>query len=146
MAPLVQLDDRQQRLAYIGAGVAAVGLVAARAADLPDSIPLVALGLAMAAFLAFAARRRSVVLTGAAAFVISFGPWGDVLWFLGAPYIAFGGLLMYRASKQAAEAAGPREARKKKEKTDAAPPAKKAPDRSKRYTPPSTRSKRTGGT
>lgn len=143
MAPLVQLDDRQQRLAYIGAVVAAVGLVAARAADLPESIPLVALGLAMAAFLAFAARRRSVVLTGAAAFVISFGPWGDVLWFLGAPYIAFGGLLMYRASKQAAEAAGPREPRRKKQKEETPPPARKSgPDRSKRYTPPTRKGQR----
>lgn len=146
MAPLVQLDDRQQRLAYIGAAVAAVGLVAPRAGKFPDSIPIMLLGLAMAAFLAFGAHRRSVVLTGAAAFVVSFGPWGEVLWFLGAPYIAFGGLLMYRASKQAAATAPPREPRRKKEK-DVTPPTKKSgPDRSKRYTPPSTRSKRTGGT
>lgn len=146
MAPAVQLDDRQQRLAYVGAAVAAVALVAIRVGTFPDSLPLALLGLLMAAFLAFGARRRSVTLTGAAAFVVSFGPWGDVLWFMGAPYIAFGGLLMYRASKQAAATAPPREPRRKKA-PPTAPATKKGPERSKRYTPPTTtRSKRTGGT
>lgn len=145
---MVRLDDNQQRYAYIGAAVAAVGFVVAHASNFPDSIGFAVLGLAMAAFLVVGARRRSVVLTGAAAFVISFGPWGG-LWFLGAPYIALGGLLMFRASKQAAEAAGPREPRRKKEK--ARPQAevadkKRPPDKSKRYTPPTTRSRRSGGT
>lgn len=126
------LDDRQQRLAYLGAAVAAVGFVVAQWGHL---VALV--GVAMAALLAVGARRRSVALTGGAAFLVSFGPWG-MLWFFGAAYIAFGGLLMFRASKQAAEAAGPREPRKKKApKASEAPVAeKKPPPRSKRYTPP----------
>lgn len=142
---VARLDDRQQRLAYIGAGVAAVAFVAGRVPDMPSG-PAFAwsgVGVAMAAFLAFAARRRSVVLTGGACFLISFGPWTALTWFLGAVYIAYGGLLMFRASKEAAAAAGPRPPRGRRGKaaagseTDAPAPApKRKPSQSKRYTPP----------
>lgn len=128
------LDDRQQRLAYVGAAVAAVGFVAAQWAR-----PLALVGLAMAALLAVGARRRSVTITAGAAFAIALGPW-DALVLLGAPYLAFGGVLMYRASKLAAEAAGPRRPRppRRKARQQPEPPAaeKKPPPRSKRYTPP----------
>jgi hypothetical protein len=139
-----RLDDRQQRLAYIGAVVAAVAFVAGRVPDMPSG-PAFAwsgVGVAMAAVLAFAARRRSVILTGGACFLISFGPWTAVTWMFGAVYIAYGGLLMFRASKQAAAAAGPRpprERRRKRGRESAEPeaaPAKRPPPKSKRYTPP----------
>ncbi|HEX9970056.1 MAG TPA: hypothetical protein VGB03_07945 [Acidimicrobiales bacterium] len=140
---VTRLDDRQQRLAYIGAVVAAVAFVAGRVPDMPSG-PAFAwsgVGVAMAAFLAFAARRRSVVLTGGACFLISFGPWTALTWFLGAVYIAYGGLLMFRASKEAAAAAGPRPPRERRRKAAAAAseatvPAKPKPTPSKRYTPP----------
>jgi uncharacterized membrane protein len=140
---VVQLDDRQQRWAYIGAVVAAVGFTAAQVPHFPDAVGFGIVGLLMAAFLAWAAQRRSVVLAGGAAFVVSFGPWG-FLWFLGAPYIALGALLMFRASKQAAAQREPRPPRQ--EAVDAALVTKRPPGRSKRYTPPATRAKRNGGT
>ena len=132
---MITLDDRQQRWAYIGAVVAAVGFVVAQASELPDALGFVALGLAMAGYLAYAARRRSVGQTGAACFAVSFGPWGG-LWFLGAAYIAFGGLLMFRASKAAAATRPPREPRRRTPKATAEPPKPKRPPKSKRYTPP----------
>ncbi|HEX2040824.1 MAG TPA: hypothetical protein VHF47_13955 [Acidimicrobiales bacterium] len=139
-----RLAPEQQRLAVLGAALAAVVFVALWAPSYPRSAALAAsaIGLVMAAFLYLAARRGSLVLTAIAAFVVSFGPWGSA-WMLGAPYIGWSGLLLYRASKAASEAAGPRPPRRKRAveaeadapaKTDA--PAKRAPERSKRYTPP----------
>ena len=140
--PTVRLTTDQQRVAKLGALVAAVvfvGLWAPTWADKPAGIAASAIGVVMAAFLYLAARRGTLVLTALAAFAVSFGPWGG-LWALGAPYIAWAGLLLYRASKAASEAAGPREPReprKKKAKArDEEPIERRPPEQSKRYTPP----------
>ncbi|MBW3603274.1 MAG: hypothetical protein KY434_11335 [Actinobacteria bacterium] len=138
---VIRLDDRQQRLAYIGAAVAAVGFVAGRVPSMPSTTAFVAsgIGVAMAVLLFLAARRRSVVMTGAAAFLISFGPWTPTTWLLGAFYIAGGGVLMFRASKAAAATRPPREPRpsKRRQRRVVEAEAKpKRPERSKRYTPP----------
>ena len=131
-------------MAQLGAGVAALVFVGLWAPDYPKGAALGAsgIGLVMAALLFVAARRGTVVLTALAAFLVSFGPWG-ALWVLGAPDIAWSGMLLYRASKAAAEAAGPREPRrKKKAETAAEVPTRRPPDQSKRYTPPARRTKR----
>lgn len=142
---MARLTPEQQRVAKVGAGVAALVFVGLWAPSYPRVAALTAsgIGVAMAAFLYLAARRGTVVLTALAAFVVSFGPWG-ALWVLGAPYIAWSGMLLYRASKAAADAAGPREPRrKKKAAVDAETPAeRRAPDQSKRYTPPARKKRR----
>ena len=137
--PVIRLTPGQQRAARVGAVVAALVFVGLWAPRYPKPAALAAsgIGVAMAAFLYLAARRGSVVLTALAAFVVSFGPWGW-LWMLGAPYIAWSGMLLYRASKAAADAAGPREPRRKKKTAEeaAAPTERQPPRESKRYTPP----------
>ena len=138
---MIRLDDRQQRIAYIGAAVAAIGFVAGRVPYMPSTNSFIAsgIGIAMAVLLFLAARRRSVVMTGAAAFLISFGPWTPTTWLLGAAYIGGGSLLMFRASKAAAATRPPREPRpsrrKQREAIEAASKPKPPPP-SKRYTPP----------
>lgn len=142
--PVARLTPEQERLAKLGAAVAALVFVGLWAPDYPKTAAMAAsaIGLVMAALLYLAARRGTVVLTALTAFVVSFGPWGAA-WMLGAPYIAWSGMLLYRASKAAAEVAGPREPRRKKAKpAEAAVPAKRAPDRSKRYTPPARKKRR----
>jgi hypothetical protein len=142
--PAARLTPEQQRVATVGAAVAALVFVGLWAPSYPRVAALAAsgIGVAMAAFLYLAARRGTVVLTALAAFVVSFGPWG-ALWMGGAPYIAWSGMLLYRASKAAADAAGPREPRRKKKLVEeaAAPTERRPPRESKRYTPP-TRKKR----
>jgi hypothetical protein len=142
--PVARLSPAQQRTAKLGAAVAAVVFVGLWAPDYPRTAALAAsgIGLVMAALLYLAARRGTLVLTALAAFGVSFGPWSTA-WMLGAPYIAWSGLLLYRASKAAAEAAGPREPRRKKAvQTETAVAAKRAPVRSKRYTPPAKKRRR----
>jgi len=136
--PTARLTPEQQRLAKLGAALAALVFVGLWAPDYPKAAAMgaSAIGLVMAALLYLAARRGTVVLTALAAFVVSFGPWGAA-WMLGAPYIAWSGMLLYRASKAAAEAAGPREPRRpKKQAVAPEPPKARRPERSKRYTPP----------
>lgn len=141
---MIRLDDRQQRIAYVGAAVAAIGFVAGRVPYMPSTNAFVAsgIGVAMAVLLFLAARRRSVVMTGAAAFLISFGPWTPTTWLLGAAYIGGGSLLMFRASKAAAATRPPRQprqprrSRRKQREVIEAASKPKAPPPSKRYTPP----------
>ena len=138
---MIRLDDRQQRIAYIGAAVAAVGFVAGRVPYMPSTNAFIAsgIGVAMAVLLFLAARRRSVVMTGAAAFLISFGPWTPTTWLLGAAFIGGGSLLMFRASKAAAATRPPREprpSRRKQREAIEAASKPKVPPPSKRYTPP----------
>ena len=144
--PVVRLTPDQQRIATLGAYAAAVifvGLWAPTWADKPAGILASAIGVVMAAFLYFAARRGTLVLTAVAAFVVSFGPWGG-LWMLGAPYIAWAGLLLYRASKAVSAAAGPREPRRKKKEAprEEEPVERRPPEQSKRYTPPVQKKRR----
>jgi hypothetical protein len=142
--PVVRLSPEQQRTAKVGAAVAAVVFVGLWAPAYPKAAALAAsgIGLVMATLLYLAARRGTVVLTALAAFVVSFGPWGAA-WVLGAPYIAWSGMLLYRASKTAAEAAGPRPPRRKKAaQAEPVSATKRAPTSSKRYTPPASKKRR----
>lgn len=145
--PTVRLTSDQQRVAKLGAAVAAVvfvGLWAPSWTDKDAAIGASVVGVAMATFLYLAARRGTLVLTAVAAFVVSFGPWGG-LWVLGAPYIAWPGLLLYRASKAASAAAGPREPRRKKKarsSDDDLAPERRPAEQSKRYTPPVPKKRR----
>lgn len=145
--PVARLTPGQQRVAEIGAAIAVLVFVGLWAPSYPKTAALAAsgIGLVMAALLYLAARRGTIVLTALAAFVVSFGPWGS-LWVLGAPYIAWSGMLLYRASKAAADAAGPRERRRKQKETEtdagASTPERRAPDPSKRYTPPARKKRR----
>jgi hypothetical protein len=137
--PVTRLAPEQQRVAQWGALLAALAFVGLWAPRYPRGAALAAsgIGVAMAGFLFAAARRGSLVLTAVAAFVVSFGPWGG-LWLLGAPYIAWSGLWLYRASRAASAAAGPRPPRRPPRKPDIAEvhAGRRPPDRSKRYTPP----------
>ncbi|MDQ3757770.1 MAG: hypothetical protein M3394_07965, partial [Actinomycetota bacterium] len=134
--PVARLTPEQQRVARFAATAAALVFVGlwAPAYPRPGALALSGIGIVMAALLFLAARRGSVVLTALAAFLVSFGPWG-ALWVLGAPYIAWSGMLLFRASKAAAEVAGPREPRRKQKAAPApaveAPVDRRAPDRSK---------------
>ncbi|MEO7837662.1 MAG: hypothetical protein ABIS21_08500 [Acidimicrobiales bacterium] len=94
------LDDREQRWARWGAGVGAVAFIAywAPSFDRRPAVTLALIGCAMAAALAFAARRRRRLLTGLAAMVMGFGPWGGV-WLLGLPYLVLAARLALRAQR-----------------------------------------------
>lgn len=146
--PVARLTPDQQRVAKLGAVMAAVVFVAAWVplwADEGLAIVASAVGVAMAALLYWAARRGTLVLTALAALAVSFSPAWDGLWILGAPYIAWPGLLLYRASKEASAAAGPREPRRKKKtmpEPGDEPAERRPPDRSKRYTPPVSKKRR----
>lgn len=143
--PVARLTPDQQRVAKLGAVLAAIVFVGLWASRYPKPAAVAAsgIGLVMAGLLYLAARRGSIVLTALAAFVVSFGPWGW-LWMLGAPYIAWSGMLLYRASKAAADAAGPREPRRRKKPVEEAAPVadRRPPDQSKRYTPPARKKRR----
>lgn len=146
------LDDGEQRYAYLAGGLGAFSSVAiwAPAFDERAGIALAAIGLAMAALLAAAARRRSRLLTGIAAVVLSFGPWG-ALWLIGLPFLALAAWLAVRAPR-----AGPRTPRvprdpspsrrrrraavEEEEDGPPAPPRPRPPVANKRYTPPQRRS------
>jgi hypothetical protein len=82
------LDDREQRWALWGAGAGAVAFIAywAPSFNRLPAVQLALIGCAMAAALALAARRRSRLMTGLAAMLVGFGPWGGV-WPLGLPYL-----------------------------------------------------------
>ena len=126
------ISPAQQRAAYLGAVAAAVAFVAL-SYDQPAHL---AVGLLLAAALAYLARRGRAVSTAAAALGVSFGPW-HALALLGAPYIALAGWIMMRSSRLARETREYRPARTpapEVRKPD--PDGRRSPTRSKRYTPP----------
>ena len=138
------LDDREQRYAFVGAGLGALLSVAlwAPAFDETAAVTLAGIGMVMSGFLAVAARRRSRLLTGAAAVLLSFGPWG-VAWIIGLPYLVLAGWLVMRAPRPEPRT---RRASRRRDHPDeeeapqpppAAPPGPPKP--SKRYTPPGGR-------
>jgi hypothetical protein len=126
------ISPAQQRAAYLGAAVAAAVFVA-----LGHSQPAyLAVGLVLAAALAWLARRGRAPSVAAAAIGVSFGPW-HALALLGALYIALAGWIMMRASRLARETreAGPaRTPAPEVRKPDQ--DGRRSPPRSKRYTPP----------
>lgn len=149
------LDDREQRYAYLAAGLGAAASVAvwAHAFDERAGVALAGIGLAMAGLLAAAARRRSRLFTGIAAVVLSFGPWAS-FWLIGLPFLGLAAWLVVRAPRPEPRARRqPRPHRPSRRRRRASaededdaspvpPPARPArpPAASKRYTPPQRRS------
>lgn len=149
------LDDREQRYAYLAAGFGALVSVALWAPSFHAAagVALAGIGVAMSGLLALAARRRSRLLTGAAAVLLSFGPWG-YLWLVGLPFLVLAAWLVLRAPRPPPRPKAERAARGRRRRrgapagdgtgeaaADAKPaPAPAGPPRaSKRYTPPRSR-------
>lgn len=149
------LDEREARLttrAAIVAGASFVALYATTGFRGWGYVLAAAIGAVMAGLLWLAARSGRRMLTGLAAVVVGFGPWGAA-WVLGAPYLLLGGWLLFRARPrrrtEPAEAADPdaridagpaATRRRRRSGTVVDPPAaRQRPGASKRYTPPSGR-------
>lgn len=94
------LDDREQRYAFLAAGLGAAVSVALWAPSFDEraGVALAAIGVTMSALLALAARRRSRLFTGGAAVLLSFGPWG-FLWLVGLPFLVLAAWLVLRAPR-----------------------------------------------
>lgn len=142
-----RLDDREHKVSLYAAALAAATFVALWVAlgfSQPATI-LGAIGLGLSGLLALAARRRSRILTGMAAVVLGYGPWGGAF-ILGLPYVALAAWLFYRGARSRAERKyGPRTAVEARAKEPARPSGKEPARRSspprpnKRYTPPQRR-------
>ena len=148
----VPLDGLERRVASFGAALAAVVSVAlwAPALDRFDGIVLTAIGLAMAAFLALAARSGRRLPTGVAAMLLAFGPW-SFAWVVGFPYLCLAAWLLFRhgrARTAPRRTEGPEEPdqpehrhrrRPRPEGEAAARSRPHRPEANKRYTPPQRR-------
>lgn len=144
------LDDREQRYAFLAAGLGASVSVAlwAPSFDEPAGLALAGIGVLMSALLALAARRRSRLLTGGAAALLSFGPWG-FLWLVGLPFLVLAVWLVLRAPRPEPGPRPERAPRASRRRRAAADDGAEAgvevrapagpPKPSKRYTPPGSR-------
>lgn len=149
------LDDREQRYAFLAAGVGAAVSVALWAPSFDEraGVALAGTGVIMSALLAVAARRRSRLFTGGAAAVLSFGPWG-FLWLVGLPFLVLAVWLVLRAPKPEPRTRPERVTRASRRRQAAADDGAEAevtmaprapagpPKASKRYTPPGSRPSR----
>jgi hypothetical protein len=149
MKPLTPLEKRVSSWAAVFAGAAAVGLWGPQFFRLA-AVLWAAIGLVMAGFLSWAARRENRFLTGIAAYVLAFGPWPILLG--GTPFLLLGVWLWFRGrpspeeieerrQARAAAIAEKRAGRGKGARRGAEDPAeegsgRKRPGQSKRYTPP----------
>lgn len=145
------LDDREQRYAYLGAGLGAAMSVALWAPSFDEwaGVMLAGIGVAMSGLLALAARRRSRLFTGGAAVLLSFGPWGYA-WLIGLPFLVLAVWLVLRAPRpepRPRPERPPRASRRRtrgggegeEEEASAPPKPAEPPKASKRYTPPRSR-------
>ncbi|MGH9179674.1 MAG: hypothetical protein ACRD0N_14105, partial [Acidimicrobiales bacterium] len=110
---MTPLDDREQRYAVLAATLGAVVSVALWAPQFGEraAVLLSLIGALMSALLYAAARRRSRLLTGVAAVLLAFGPWGYA-WLIGLPFLVLAGWLVVRAPRpQPREPRPPREPR-----------------------------------
>lgn len=142
------LDDREQRYSVLAAAMGAVLSVVLWAPQFDEgaAVLLALVGVAMSALLYAAARRRSRLLTGVAAVLLAFGPWGYA-WLIGLPFLVLAGWLVVRAPRPEPGQPRPRReprARRRRARDGgdgpsggAQPPAPPRP--SKRYTPPQHR-------
>ena len=151
------LDDREQRYAFLAAGLGAAVSVAlwAPSFDEPAGVALAGIGVIMSALLALAARRRSRLFTGGAAALLSFGPWG-FLWLVGLPFLVLAVWLVIRAPRPEPRPRPERAPRVSRRRRAAAGDGAEAdgeaavtprapagpPKASKRYTPPGSRPSR----
>lgn len=148
---MTALDDRERRITYWVAAVAAGASVALWAPGFDEQLAIVlaAAGVALAGLLALAARSRRRLLTCLAAVLLGFGPWG-VAWVLGLPYIALATWLVFR-DRKATQAAQTRDDDDAESSSKATRKARRqpsprrerephsGPQASKRYTPPRKR-------
>lgn len=97
-----RLDDREQRYAYIGVGVAAFVSVALWAPRFDEgaAVALSGIGMFMALLLAVAAKRRHRLFTGLACILLAFGPWG-MAWVVGLPYLMLAAWLSLKSRRLA---------------------------------------------
>lgn len=160
------LDEREQRWTRRAAFAGATAFVALYVSGF-DEVRFViaaAIGAAMCGLLAVAARSRKRLLTGLAALVVGFGPWGFA-WVLGAPFLLLSGWLLFRAKprerrpssptedhdapddeadERAEEPIADRRRGRKRARAKATPDVVVGPRRptpNKRYTPPGGRSR-----
>ncbi|HZQ27781.1 MAG TPA: hypothetical protein VFA94_08785 [Acidimicrobiales bacterium] len=128
----MKLTEKERRVAFWVAGAAALLSIAfwAPRYNQAGTVLLSLIGVAMAGLLALAARSRSRLLTGGAAMLLTFGPWGFA-WVLGAPFLGYAVYTWFGA-----KARTPPEPRHRAEPQPAAPKERRPPARSKRYTPP----------
>lgn len=142
-----RLDDREQKVSLYAAALAAATFVALWVVldfTAPATI-LGAIGLVLAGLLALAARRRSRILTGLAAVVLGYGPWGRAF-ILGLPYVGLAAWLFYRGARSRAESKYQARRTVEAESRESGGGPKKAPtgrsappSPNKRYTPPQRR-------
>lgn len=160
------LGDKEQRYAFVGAGMAAMASVALWGSQFDEqaAVALAGIGLLMAFLLFVAARSRRRLLTGLACVLLAFGPWGGG-WVIGLPFLMLAAWLGLQSSRlqpvaepefdEHGELVGrpprtrppPRRRRGRAgastETTDAAAPGagpdRRPPPPSKRYTPPQRR-------
>jgi hypothetical protein len=142
------LDDRERRYSVLAAAFGAAMSVALWAPQFGEraAVLLALIGVVMSALLYGAARRRSRLLTGVAAVLLAFGPWGFA-WLIGLPFLVLAGWLVVRAPRPSrGEPRPPSEPRARRRRpapaedgpgTDPRPPPPPRP--SKRYTPPQRR-------
>ncbi len=147
------LDEREARLtsrAAVVAGASFLALYATTGFRGWGYVAAASVGVVMAGLLWLASRSGRRLMTGLAAVVVGFGPWGSA-WVLGAPYLLLGGWLLFRARPRSrTEPAGgaapepgadtvPAVTRRLRRSAAVADPARRRPGPSKRYTPPSGR-------
>ena len=149
------LDDREQRYAFLAAGLGAAVSVAlwAPTFDEPAGVAFAGIGVIMSGLLAVAARRRNRLFTGGAAALLSFGPWG-FLWLVGLPFLVLAVWLVLRAPRPEPRTRPERVTRASRRRQAAADDGADAevtiaprapagpPKASKRYTPPGSRPSR----
>ena len=131
-----RLDERERRIALWAAGLAAATWVVILALSglRVRAVVLAAIGLALAGLLALAARNGSRLLTGIAAVVLGYGPWGAAF-ILGLPYVLLAVWLLFRGAQQRAlrrQSAGGRAGTAAGEHDAGEEPARPKPQRPKR--------------
>ena len=104
------LDEREQRWTRRAAFAGATAFIALYASGFDEFrfVVAAAVGVAMCGLLAVAARSRKRLLTGMAALVVGFGPWGFA-WVLGAPFLLLSGWLLFRAKPRERDPSSPSE-------------------------------------
>ncbi|MDP9388123.1 MAG: hypothetical protein M3Q48_09485 [Actinomycetota bacterium] len=137
MTRLTTMDATERRWSMAAAAVGALTSIIlwAPAFDRQAGVVLALIGVAMSALLALAARAGSRLLTGIAAVLLSFGPWGFA-WIVGVPYLVLAGWLAVRAGRARAAAAVTAPAVEERAAPATGARRSTRPEPNKRYTPP----------
>lgn len=138
------MDNREQRYAYVGVGLAIVASVAlwAPAFGERSGMALAGIGLVMAALLGLAAKQRSRFFTGLACVLLAFGPWG-MAWVIGLPYLMLAAWITLKSPRfqprVKAEGVDGGDEEDTVEAFAAARLPREVPSANKRFTPPQRR-------